>query len=57
MEGGPQASGFMLRVEEGRFDDQGRWQMERVWNGDQVDSGLNLMAEPVMLKVTMARTR
>ena len=58
MEGGPEASGFMLHAEEGRFDDKGRWQMERVWNGDQVDSGLNLTAEPVMLiKVTMARTR
>jgi hypothetical protein len=57
MEGGPEASGFMLRAEEGSFDDKGRWQMERVWNGDQVDSGLNLMAEPIMLKIKMARTR
>jgi hypothetical protein len=29
--------------------------MERVWNGDQVDYGLNLPAEPVMLKVKMGR--
>jgi Domain of unknown function (DUF5597)/Beta-galactosidase len=49
--------GFQLRVEQGRFDAQGRWQMERVWNGDQVDYGLNLPAEPVMLKVKMARPR
>src|SRR4051812_48431914 len=25
----------LMRAEEGRFDDKGRWQMERVWNGDQ----------------------
>jgi hypothetical protein len=31
--------------------------MERVWNGDQVDWGLNLPAEPVMLKITMARPK
>ncbi|MFG6468442.1 DUF5597 domain-containing protein [Roseateles sp. BYS87W] len=49
--------GLMLRAEQGRFDAQGRWVMERVWNGDQVDWGLNLPAEPVMLKVTMGRTR
>ncbi|PTT91694.1 glycoside hydrolase [Pelomonas sp. HMWF004] len=49
--------GFQLRVEQGRFDAQGRWQMDRVWNGDQVDYGLNLPAEPVMLKVKMARPR
>jgi hypothetical protein len=49
--------GFMLRAEEGRFDDKGRWHMTRVWNGDQVDWGLNLPATPVVLKVRMARTR
>jgi hypothetical protein len=56
IEAGQGTSGFMLRAEQGRFDDQGRWQMERVWNGDQVDHGLNLPAEPIMLKVRMART-
>jgi beta-galactosidase GanA len=50
-------SGMMLRAEQGRFDAQGRWVMERVWNGDQVDYGLNLPAEPVMLKVRMGRPR
>ena len=50
-------NGFMLRAEQGRFDAQGRWLMERVWNGDQVDYGLNLPAEPVMLKVRMGRPR
>jgi beta-galactosidase GanA len=49
--------GMMLRAEQGRFDAQGRWVMERVWNGDQVDYGLNLPAEPVMLKVKMGRPR
>lgn len=33
-----------LRVEEGRFDASGKWIMERNWNGDQVDSSLNLPA-------------
>jgi hypothetical protein len=55
VEPGPGVGGFTLRVEEGRFDDKG-WQMERVRNGDQVDLGLNLTAEPIMLKVQMART-
>ena len=51
------SSGMLLRAEEGRYDAQGRWQMLRVWNGDQVDWGLNLPAEPVMLKLTMGRPR
>lgn len=57
MEPAPGTHGFQLRVEQGRFDPQGRWVTERVWNGDQVDYGLNLPAEPVMLKVRMARPR
>jgi beta-galactosidase GanA len=57
MEPAAGTSGMMLRAEQGRFDDQGRWIMERVWNGDQVDYGLNLPSEPVMLKVTMGRPR
>ncbi|MDR7333782.1 DUF5597 domain-containing protein [Roseateles asaccharophilus] len=57
MEPGEGTSGMMLRAEQGRFDAQGRWIMERVWNGDQVDYGLNLPAEPVMLKVKMGRAR
>ncbi len=55
MEPAEGTSGMMLRAEQGRFDDKGRWVMERVWNGDQVDYGLNLPAEPVMLKVKMGR--
>lgn len=42
-----------LRVEEGRFDASGKWIMERNWNGDQVDSGLNLPATPTVLKVQL----
>lgn len=57
MEPASGTQGFQLRVEQGRFDDQGRWVMERVWNGDQVDYGLNLPAEPVMLKVKMGRVK
>jgi hypothetical protein len=45
---------FMFaRVEEGRFDAQGRWRMERNWNGDQVDHGLNLPARPTILKIRL----
>jgi beta-galactosidase GanA len=57
MEPAPGTSGLMLRAEQGHFDDKGRWVMERVWNGDQVDYGLNLPAEPVMLKVRMGRPK
>ncbi|WP_457419244.1 DUF5597 domain-containing protein [Roseateles sp. P5_E7] len=55
MEPAEGTKGMLLRAEQGRFDDQGRWIMERVWNGDQVDYGLNLPAEPMMLKVKMGR--
>lgn len=41
------------RVEEGRFDATGAWTMERNWNGDQTDYGLNLPAVPTVLRVTM----
>ena len=41
------------RVEEGHFDPAGKWIMERNWNGDQVDHGLNLTGNPVVLKVRM----
>lgn len=46
-------NGLMLRVEQGHYDADGNWVFERVWNGDQTDYGLNLSAEPVLLKVTM----
>ena len=38
------------RVEEGRFDANGKWIMERNWNGDQTDYGLNLTDRIVILK-------
>jgi len=41
------------RVEEGRFDGQGKWVMERNWNGDQTDHGLNLSGQPIVLRVRM----
>ncbi|AVR97520.1 GH35 family beta-galactosidase [Pseudoduganella armeniaca] len=41
------------RVEEGQFDNQGRWVMERNWNGDQTDYGLNFMARPTVLRVKL----
>ncbi len=49
------ANAMIGRAEEGRFDAQGRWVMERVWNGDQTDWGLNLGEEPTTLKVKMGR--
>ncbi|MDE3106240.1 MAG: DUF5597 domain-containing protein [Acidobacteriota bacterium] len=33
----------ILRAEEGAYHD-GKWQMERIWNGDQTDRGLNFPA-------------
>lgn len=41
------------RVEQGHFDATGKWIMERNWNGDQTDYGLNLGATPVVLKVKL----
>lgn len=53
---GTGSNGVMVRVEEGRFD-KGRWVKSRVWNGDQTDYGLNFVARPQILKVTMGRYR
>ncbi|WP_380927071.1 DUF5597 domain-containing protein [Sphingomonas arantia] len=44
---------MMARVEEGHFKD-GKWVFERVWNGDQTGSGLNLTTLPQVLKVKLA---
>ncbi len=44
---------MFARVEEGHFDASGKWIMERNWNGDQSDYGLNLTENPVVLKVKM----
>ena len=44
---------MLARVEEGRFNASGKWVMERNWNGDQTDYGLNLPATPTVLKVRL----
>ena len=41
------------RVEEGRFVD-GAWVMDRIWNGDQTDWGLNFSERPRVLRVKLA---
>lgn len=47
-------SKYMIeRIEEGHYE-QGKWIMERVWNGDQTDWGLNFAKRPHVLKVRMA---
>lgn len=48
---------LLLRVEEGTFAQDGRWIMRRVWNGDQIDYGLNFTSEPVLLKVKLGSYR
>jgi beta-galactosidase GanA len=42
-----------LRVEEGSYED-GAWKFMRVWNGDQVDWGLNFTSMPQVLRVRLA---
>lgn len=41
------------RVEEGRFVD-GEWVVDRIWNGDQTDYGLNFGERPLVLRVKLA---
>lgn len=53
---GSAPGGMIVRVEEGHFD-KGAWVMDRVWNGDQTDYGLNITDQPVWIKVTMGRYR
>ena len=52
---GPNAGkpSMYARVEEGRFDAAGKWIMERNWNGDQTDWGINLTANPTVLKIRL----
>lgn len=56
----PSATGtkypLMVRVQQGHFDD-GKWVMDRVWNGDLTDYGLNFIDTPYLLKVTMGSYR
>ncbi len=48
------ANPILARVEEGHYAPDGRWVFERVWNGDQVDWGLNFSAAPQLLRVRIA---
>ncbi|MEO8185146.1 MAG: DUF5597 domain-containing protein [Deltaproteobacteria bacterium] len=48
---------ILLRVEEGRYDANGKWTFVRVWNGDQTDYGLNFIDAPTLLRVSMGRYR
>jgi beta-galactosidase GanA len=43
-------------VEEGHFKN-GKWVMERRWNGDQIDYGLTFTNQPMILKVKMGTVR
>jgi beta-galactosidase GanA len=45
---------LFARVEEGHYDEQGRWIFERLWNGDQTDYGLNFTTLPQLLRVRLA---
>jgi beta-galactosidase GanA len=49
---GGSTTGMVVKVEEGHFE-KDIWTMDRIWNGDQTDYGLNLIDKPVWLKVTM----
>jgi beta-galactosidase GanA len=44
---------MLARVEEGHFEN-GQWVFDRLWNGDQIDYGLNLTGLPQVLKVKLA---
>jgi beta-galactosidase GanA len=44
---------MMARVEEGHYE-HGKWIFERLWNGDQTDSGLNFTGLPEVLRVHLA---
>jgi beta-galactosidase GanA len=52
----PKANGKQrqwLAVEEGTYAGE-KWTRARIWNGDQTDYGLNFLAAPQLLKVTLA---
>jgi beta-galactosidase GanA len=42
------------RVEEGTYQDDGTWRFLRVWNGDQIDWGLNFTSARQVLRVRLA---
>ncbi|MDE2112556.1 MAG: DUF5597 domain-containing protein [Alphaproteobacteria bacterium] len=41
------------RVEEGHYE-KGKWILDRIWNGDQTDYGLNFTSTPQVLHVKLA---
>ncbi|WP_026046484.1 DUF5597 domain-containing protein [Sphingomonas sp. PAMC 26621] len=49
---GAPKNAFVLRVEEGRLV-KGAFVVDRVWNGDQTDHGLNFIDQPTLLRVTV----
>jgi beta-galactosidase GanA len=53
---GAPAGTTVLRIEEGRLVG-GAFVVDRVWNGDQTDYGLNFTDRPVLLRVTTGRGR
>ncbi|MGI4732424.1 MAG: DUF5597 domain-containing protein [Janthinobacterium lividum] len=53
---GAPANSLVLRVEEGRLVDR-QFVVDRVWNGDETDYGLNFIDTPVLLRVTVGRYR
>jgi beta-galactosidase GanA len=51
---GAPKNAMVLRVEEGRLAN-GAFVVDRVWNGDQTDYGLNFIDRPALLRVTVGR--
>ena len=48
------ANGTIIdRVEEGHYKD-GKWVVERIWNGDETDYGLNFTDQPRILHIKLA---
>ena len=44
---------MLVRVEEGRYDDEDKWVLHHVWNGDQTDYGVNFTTVPRVLRVKL----
>ena len=54
------APGELLQIvhtEEGHYDEDGKWVFDRMWNGDETDSGLNFTSIPTLLHVKLATIR
>ncbi len=50
-DGGDGRQGQIVRAEQGHYDARGRWRVERLWNGDEIDYGLNFGDKPSLLRV------